>query len=398
MKKLFKYIFHFDHLAVCLSTFAMLGLLSVVTFNLDILNPVADALDNFSPSDIFFDIEHSGSEPQQCEMITIVDMTELHQRGDIAMLFEEINMNDPLLVGVDLIFEGVKDDALGNELLTGAVQGMSDAAVFSRKLIDYNSDQDTFTGSVRSFFAEDLGVKEAYTNLNSNMQGKVIREMSIRQSNNEEELLSFPAQLAAKFDESLYERENENLIINYSNVSFPVVKWDEIAENSDLIEGHIVLVGTMTEEQDMHMTPLGKMAGLELQAYSLLTLLEHKNIQKTPWWITLLLGLILCYLLGLAIDSSEKLMDRYSNLGSITFLKESEIIVLILIFIFVVMACWIAFSTFINHSIIIEVDIILALLVLLFEGRKMYIGLIRALCKKHNWKFLRNSIYYEELK
>ena len=256
MKKLLKHIFNLNHLGVCIVTFAMLWLLKTVTFSLDILNPVADAMENFSAADIFFEIQHSGSEPEVSDIITIVDMTELHDRGDIAMLFEEINMNDPLLVGVDLIFEGVKDNKLGNELLEGATMGLSDKTIFSTKLIEYSSEQEEFTGKVQSFFANDLGVTEGYTNLNNDMTGALVREFSTKQTAMGEEMLSFPAKIAAMFDESLYAMDNENILINYRNVEFPVVKWNEIAENSELIEGHIVLVGTMAEEQDMHMTPL----------------------------------------------------------------------------------------------------------------------------------------------
>lgn len=386
MKRFFKYIFHYHHLGVCITTFVMLWMLSTITFNLDILNPVADALDNFSASDIFFEIEHSGSEPEVSDLITLVDMTELHERGDIGIMLEEINMNSPLLVGIDLIFEGVKDDALGNEILETSIAELSDITVLSRKLIDYDSSKEEFTGSVRSYFAGDGNVTEAYTNLNNNMSGACIREMSIRQTCNGEDLLSFPARLAAVFDESLYSRENDDLLINYRNVKFPVVKWDEIAENSDLIEGHIVLVGTMTEEQDMHMTPLGKMPGLELQAYSLLTLLEHKDIKKLPLWATLLIAFVICYLLQLAIDSIHRLIDRYPNSAILTFIKESELTVLLVMFMFIVAACWMSFTFFVNHNILIEADIILALLILLFEGQKVYFALILSLKKKFKKK------------
>lgn len=381
MKRIFKYIFHYHHWGVCITTFILLWLLKTITFNLDILNPVADALENFSASDIFFDIEHSGSEPEVSDLITIVDMTELHDRGDIGIMLEEINLNDPLLVGIDLIFEGVKDDEIGNEILENSVEGLSDIAVFSQKLVDYDSKQEEFTGSVRSYFANDFEINEAYTNLKNNMSGACVREMSIKQTCNGQEELSFPARLAAVFDESLYSRGNEDLMINYRNVKFPVIKWNEIAENCDLIEGHIVLVGTMTEEQDMHMTPLGKMPGLELQAYSLLTLLEHNDIDKLPLWATLLIAFFICYLLELCIDSTHRLIDKYPDSAILTFIKESELTILILMFIFIVASCWISFVLFVDHSILIDSDIIFALLVLLFEGQKIYTALIMSIKK-----------------
>lgn len=386
MKKFLKYIFNFNHLGVCAVTFAMLWLLKTLTFSLDILNPVADAMENFSAADIFFEIQHSGSEPEISDIITIVDMTELHDRGDIAMLFEEINMNDPLLVGVDLIFEGVKDNHLGNELLEGATMGLSDKTIFSTKLIEYNGEQEEFTGKVQSYFANDLGITEAYTNLKNDMTGALVREFSTKQTYNGEEMLSFPAKLAATFDESLYSRGNEDLLINYRNVEFPVVKWDEIAQKSDLIEGHIVLVGTMTEEQDMHMTPLGKMPGLKVQAFSLLTLLEHKDIRKIPLWLTLVIAFIACYILELCFFASNRYIDNHPKSAFLTFAKESELTKLAMQFIFILVTCWISFMLFINNNILLESNVIMALLILLFEGDKVYYAIICAIARKRESK------------
>ena len=396
MKRFLRFIFHIDHIAVCISTFALFWLLKVVTFNLDILNPVAEALDKFSTSDIFFDIQYSESEHKSSDLITIVDMTELHSRGDIAMMLEEINLNDPLLVGVDLIFEGVKDDSSGNAMLEMAVAQLSDVAVFSNKLIDYDPQHDAFIGSVGSYFAQDMGVTEAYTNLKSNMSGEIVREFTTKQLCGESQVLSFPARLAAQFDDSLYESQNRDLLIDYSNVSFPVVRWDEIAENSDLIEGHIVLVGTMTEERDMHMTPVGKMPGLKVQAYSLLTLLEHKNITELPQWLTLLLCFMVCYLLELILSLLHCLLEKYPNSVAFTFLKESELLSLVAMFVFTVFLYWASYSVFVNQGVLFESAILIVLVTLLFESRVLYRALVFSLRRRYNWEYLNHSLFRDD--
>lgn len=396
MKRLFRYILHIDHLVVCILTLALFLLLKAITFNLDVLNPVTEALDDFSTSDIFFDIQYSESEHQTSDLITIVDMTELHSRGDIAMMFEEINLNNPLLVGVDLIFEGVKDDNLGNSMLESAVEKLSDVAVFSSKLIDYDPDYDTFDGCVRSYFAEKVKITEAYTNLKSNMSGDVVREFSTKQFYGESSVLSFPARLAAEFDDTLCSSENKDLLINYNNVSFPVVKWSEIAENSDLIEDRIVLVGTMTEERDMHMTPVGKMAGLQVQAYSLLTLLDHNNIAELPQWLMLILCFIICYLLELILASLHRMLNKYSNSVVLTFLKESELLSLITMFLFTVLLYWISFSIFINKGILFESAILIVLVTLLFESRVLCNALVSSLSRRYNWGYFKHTLFNVE--
>ena len=138
-KRLLKHIFHRDHFIIVASAFLMLGLLRVITINLSFLDPVEMAFENFSVTDIFFDIDHAAGEAETNDLITLVDMTELHSRGDIANLLEEIRLQDPLCIGVDLIFEGEKDDPMGNEMLETAVANLEERAVFAEKLTNYDS-------------------------------------------------------------------------------------------------------------------------------------------------------------------------------------------------------------------------------------------------------------------
>ena len=357
------------------------------------MNPVAKALDNFSITDVFFDIQNSGSEPETNDLVTLVDMTALHSRGDIANLLEDINQTDPLYVGVDLIFEGEKDDVLGNEILEGAVGGLFGKSLFSLKLTDYDSSQGTFTNSVRSFFAERVEFDEAYTNLNDDMAGVCIRDFSVAQTLNGERVLSFPAKIASVYDESIASLDNNEVLINFKNVRFPVVMYDEINQKSDLIEGHIVLVGTMTEEQDMHNTPLGKMPGLELQAYSLLTLLEHKGIKEVPSWLSWIIAFLLCYFLELSIDAVIKLLLKYDKTPIIVFLRKSNVVVILMLFLWITIVCWIMFLMFVKHGISIQGGIILGLMALVCEGRNLVYAIVKAItAKKPNCWFVRTSL------
>lgn len=397
MKRIFKYIFHRDHLIITASAFIQLLLLGVIAFNLDFLNPIADALDNFSITDVFFDIEHSGTEPEICELVTLVDMTELHARDDIANLLEDINLCDPLYVGVDLIFEGEKDDLMANEVLEGSVTGLYGKSVFSNKLINFDSTQETFTSSVRSFFADRISVEEAYTNLNDDMAGACIRDFSISQTLNGDKLLSFPAKIASVFDETVSEIDNDEFLINFRNVSFPVVAYDEINEKSDLIEGHIVLVGTMTEEQDMHNTPLGKMPGLELQAYSLLTLLEHKGIKEAPRWLIWILAFLICYLLELSIDVLSRIVNKHNKSVLMVFLKESNVVSVVMLFLWIVLVCWLMFIMFVKHSISISGGVILGLMALVCEGRDLLKSIVKAIGSKFDDNhFVETSLLKED--
>ena len=134
MKKIFLYFCHRDHFIIIALGLLLLLLFRVITVNIDFLNPVANALDEFSVTDMMFDIQHATTEPEVSDLVTIVDMTDLHDRGDIANLLAEINQCDPLVMGIDLIFEGEKDDHLGNKLLLEAVKDIEGKAVFTSTL------------------------------------------------------------------------------------------------------------------------------------------------------------------------------------------------------------------------------------------------------------------------
>lgn len=388
-----KYLFHIDHFLVTTLALVLLWLLSIITFNLSILDPVADALDEFSITDVFFEIENNKEENiETSDLITIVDMTDLHNRGDIASLMQEIGLNNPLCVGIDLIFEGEKDDSIGNKELVEAVNNLGETAIYSKKLTDYSGETDKFANRVSSFFTKDIEVQEAYTNLVNDMSSTRVREFTATQQEGETESISFPAAIASRFDTTLVSNHKDSYLINYRNVKFPVVKFDEIQEKADLIDGHIVLIGTMTEEQDMHMTPLGKMPGIEVQAYSLLTLLEHKDLQELPLWLSILITFVLCYLLEITIDAVPRCVEKSTKIP-IVFLRESGLITALLILLWVIVVTWLMFYSFTRWNVIIDGGVLLASMALVCEGRELIEATIKTLSTKYNWKYLQNSIF-----
>lgn len=80
-------------------------------------------------------------------IVTIVDMTELRKRRDFADLFMEVNALKPKAVGVDVVFEGYKEEDLeGDTLLDMAVKQLQNF-VFSYKIIDSMEGE-----TVHSFF------------------------------------------------------------------------------------------------------------------------------------------------------------------------------------------------------------------------------------------------------
>ena len=385
MKKFFRYFFHRDHVIITLFGFALLAIFSVLVVNIDFLNPVSRALENFSITDMFFEIEHT-DEPEECNIITIVDMTELYDRGDIAELIHEVDKCNPICIGVDLIFEGEKDDSIGNELLEQTLLNLRSPTVFANKLTDYCSANNSFQGIVRSYCAERCEITEAYTNVTDDMMGSNIRELSTHRFYKSQKQTSFPVKIAELVEMNNTTNDGEDLLINYRNVDFRVISHEQIEENRDILAGSVVIIGTMNEERDMHNTPLGKMSGAKIQAYSLLTVLEHQQIRHIPDIICWIIAFMLCYLLEVVVDVLYQISKAHPNSIFHTFIREANIVSIVFLFVFEILSCWALYILFIKGSLLMSGGIILATLVLTCEARDIYKALIKGLNSRYSNK------------
>lgn len=390
-----KQFFHRDHWIVTILAFVFMGILAYVTINIDFLNPVEQAFSNYSLSDMYYQIDRHGVEPEPSELITIVDMTDYYYRGDLAEIIMKINDMDPMVVGVDIIFEGIRDDAVGNELLQDAVQALGDKAVYTMKLKDYNEEKECFTDVTRSFFADSIKVNQGYANLPDNMEARNIRDYTEIQQLADSTTFSFPLMVAKLVDNDI-EPTDKTLHIDYSNVSFPVVKASEIDNYVELITGHVVMIGTMHEEQDMHLSPIGKMAGLEMQTYTLKTILERKIITDVPEWLNYVLAFIVCFLIELSLYALSIFVSRFEKNTIIAFFDKSGLLTTILVLLWLIGINWIGYIVFKKQGTYIDAVLILALVAMLLAAREMYEAFIQSWAINHKNKFIETSIFKEE--
>lgn len=390
-----KQFFHRDHWIVTLLAFVFMGILAYVTVNVDFLNPVEQAFSNYSLSDMYYQIDRYGVEPEPSELITIVDMTDYYYRGDLAEVLMKINDMDPMVVGVDIIFEGIRDDAVGNELLQDAVQALGDKAIFTMKLKDYDEDKECFTDVTSSFFADSIKVNQGYANLPDNMEARNIRDYTEIQQLGDSTTLSFPLMVAKLVDNDI-EPTDKTLHIDYSNVAFPVVKASEIDNYVDLITGHVVMIGTMHEEQDMHLSPIGKMAGLEMQTYTLKTILERKIITDVPEWLNYILAFIICFLIELSLYAMGIFTSRFEKNTIVVFFDKSGLLTTILVLLWLIGINWIGYIAFKKEGTYIDAVLILALVAMLLAAREMYEAFIQSWAINHKNKFIETSIFKEE--
>lgn len=389
MKKTLKYIFHIDHLLITILTFVLIGVGYAAVMSFPFFDPLKQAMSDMSMTDYFFSLADKNSDLNQD--ITVVDIKDEAGRGKIAQVIATVDSLEPWAIGVDITFKGIKGTAAENEALIEAALKAGDKAVWATQLVDYDFEKKAFAQRRSSFFAEDLGVKEGFSNLDDvDYSHNTIRKMFTAVDGNQGKLASLPVAIAQTVDSSNV-KPNDKLTIDYKT-KFVVLPIDSIPTHEELIKNHIVLIGSTTDEGDMWKTPLGKMPGVVLQAYSVYTVRNHSHIHYASYLVNLLIAFVLCYLFEVLVDVQNRWLSRKKSAWAV-FLSRSYLLLRIVTIVFMALVTWGTLSLFIHHSTYVDAILILLVLGVLSEARNIYIGAISALSKNHNWWILKNSLF-----
>ena len=381
---------HLDHVLVCLMLCVIGGTLKLITDKVNLFNPLENTLKDFYVTDIFFDILHhekdtinnSGYVNDSTSKIVIIDMTELNSREDIAQLISDIKKCKPKVLGIDLIFEKRKD-SLSDIALYEAISAENCQQVFSCKLRNYSKENKYFTDCVYSYFYNPFNLNWGYTNLDVARFGGIIRNISQVQILNGDTVFSFPYRIACYYQDKVprYDAFEERRII-YDNTVFNCLPSSGILHNAKKIEGNIVLLGTLSEEGDMLMTPIGKLPGVKVMAYSILSYLDHGDVFSMSKSNILLLTFLLCFLGAWGGYKIEK-----------WFPPIFPVIAKIFNFTLMVILIGVSFYLFVCHDYNIDLLYPLLGLALIEDTRELYTGIIRWLAKKTGSKLFNYSVY-----
>ncbi len=277
-------------IAASLSVILLLGASGFLRM-ISLLNPIERALANFHMTDLFCDAE-SGSIPQDTsEVITIVDMSEVFDRAKLAQIIENIDALQPAIIGVDIRFDGEREDGSGNKRLIETVFSTTSPTIWANELSDWSDEEKQYTKVLHSFFV-DLGieVEEGFTNVQHDMNGGTVRSYGIMRQAKGHTVYSLPARLAvAMTRDSTILKNSYDCNIRYSSTHFPIVPYNKIAENEDLIRNHIVILGALNDKRDTHYSPMGLTSGISIIAYATNTIINDNAPKKLSLgWMTLL--------------------------------------------------------------------------------------------------------------
>lgn len=311
----------YKNIAISILAYGLMGFFAQM-LSLKSFDPLSNALKSFSFTDIYYQILSDTSEPRISRAITIVDITPVIRRGEMAQTLMDIESLKPRAVGVDVVFDLEKDDFLGNDSLISVAEE-NDNIVFSVKYLDFDDEIGQYTRETHSFFTKYVDVKEGYCNVaRGSLYDPTKRTLSRRTVSMGEERVSLPIQTLSVYTGRDMSEGDATVNINFSPKEFEVIAHDEVLKHPELIQDRIVLVGAMYEDVDMHWTPAGKIAGVKLLAYGMQTLLERNEIRTLPvatmCVLSFFITLVFCYFRAsyLAVTSASNSLSVRFLIGS----------------------------------------------------------------------------------
>lgn len=238
--------------------------------------------------------------------ITVVDLSDVYSRSDIADLLELVLDQQPLAIGFDIALFEKKDSVVDARL--EAILSDNPSIIIPCQLLDESAPGSRdFLHVSRQFFLQGQSfpaTNEASANVDREGVTATVRHFTPSLSLNGTEIASFPVrilrQVAPDRYDALVERGGGVEYINYRKSSFVPVDGTPavLQKNLDLCKGRIVLFGDLADELDKFNTPLdSRMPGVVLHAMTLDSLLRGSLINETPDWLAWVLAFLIASLL-----------------------------------------------------------------------------------------------------
>lgn len=297
-------------------------------------------------------------------------------RADIVDLLNILAMLNPRAVGLDVTFNEPKPD---DDLLFEAIADCPNLVLAQG--VKQVPGTEWFVPDDNSYFFEETADEFHYgvINLASKFEGATVREFPLWFTDSVGgRWPSFEVALAQLADpdavQRLMARGNEREIIAYPSKTFRVIDWADVPDLPEEIEGKIVLVGAMTELDDVHATPLSdRLTGVMIHAYALNTVLKGDYYSKVHNGINLAIAVALCFLLAFAHVSLPV------GVKGLT-LRIVQVAVLYLIM-------RIGYSLFVDHRTLVDFSYALLMLTFVLFAADVWIGCSYLISKvSHNKK------------
>lgn len=263
---------------------------------------------DFELPDLFMQMSDNRPVRSLDNRIVLVDIGHADREG-IAHMLDVISLSGARSVGMDVNFVEPRGD---DSHLIKAVAGIPGIVL----PVEVKEHDGKFVVDAVPFFLDSISdYRLGVVNLASAGDRHRIREFTYSFAMADGDTLrSYSQALAEDYDPAAARRSLERAgldnadIIDYPSREFTIIDGEDIDEYAELLTDKIVILGARADSGDMHSTPVNSyMAGMEIHAHSLATILNGKRLMKVPGYVDKILAVLICYIIVLMTISIKAL-------------------------------------------------------------------------------------------
>lgn len=367
-----KQILLLHHVAVTILAFVIMSFFGAIAVSVKFFDSVTKAVQEVETEDIYYSILRD-NEPEISNNIVLLDITEVYNRAEMAQLMADVEEAGAKVVGIDCCFEfeskGTEEE---NQALIDVTNKYHDNIVYSLKpaALDNDGAFQELTHSFMYFYVDTM--VEGTTNVTRTLYGGLKRTTPMLVKTCEGEKNSWAAQIANIYAGKDFVADHPSeLHINFVPTTFLTIQPKDVKKSKDLIKDRIVLFGALKQEEDWHWTPIGKMPGTTMLAYGVQTVLDKKEIKKTPFWALCIIVFLMALLVQCLQQAYLDKMATYKN-PFVRYIIGSSYVLNILTFLFTAIFIWGSFLVFTKFNYSIDFAYGIAACAFLGTSRSMY--------------------------
>lgn len=371
------------HVMATVFAFSIVAIYALLAFNLKIFNPLVQVMKEYSITDFYYQVIDSKAERDTSRIVTIVDITDLRDRRDIAYALSEVLEQHPKVTGVDILFDGLKPENPEGDSLIAAVAASDTSIVFALQYFDDSFDGKQYNRVKQSFFADSIPhLKEGLINMQLDKFDGMRKKISLAKTVKGKLHPSMIKCLSDIYaEQEIMPLKDKDVNINWSAVDFHVIPYDSIEEYGKYLTDRIVLFGSTRDEDDMHYTPQGKMPGIKLLAYGIESMINQTTITITPWWVNAILSFIAVLLTRILFEVGDKYAKSRKNLFARIGLK-AALAMGILKFLWIAFLMYVGFIIFAKFNISINIALALAAIPFIGPAEDLFKVITNSFSKK----------------
>ena len=285
-----------------------------VIISLDSFDPVNNVIENYNLSDLYF---HWHERVDASKPYIIVDISDIHNRSEIAALLEKIDSVRPKVIGLDVFFsQATKMPQEENESLVRVLQEMQTPLVAASLITPIDEKNNTLESS---YFISELRDKSTIYEgvIDFPRDSRTVRAYRPVWKLDGDTIYSFAKQIADLAGIPMPSDTNTYLI-SYAERDTTIYKSKEL-ENFGMLKNRVVLVGDFNDKQDMFPIPVTLNAsrycpGVEIHKQILSTADSGWNPRKAHVWLEICISFLviwifcmIAYFLGTICDGKWKI-------------------------------------------------------------------------------------------